>query len=70
MRGRRHLDFRTHQRNHEGMENPVTTPGLIAPNLLDVLGNSEAGELELQFSQFKESLAPGACRSSGPIRMC
>ena len=30
MRGRRHLDFRTHQRNHAGMENPVTTPRLIA----------------------------------------
>lgn|GEM_PF-4586422 len=40
------------------MENPVTTPGLIAPNLLDVLGDSEAGEMELEISQFKESLAP------------
>jgi hypothetical protein len=58
MRGRRHLDFRTHQRNHAGMENPVTTPRLIAPNLLDVLGDSEAGEMELEILHFKESLAP------------
>lgn len=38
-------------------QNPVTTLGLIAQNLLDVLGGSEAGKLKLQFSQFKESLA-------------
>jgi hypothetical protein len=37
------------------MENPVTTPGLIEANLLDVLGNSEAGELELQFHNSKKA---------------
>lgn len=39
-------------------QNPVTTPGLIEANLLDVLGNSEAGEMELEILLFKESLAP------------
>jgi hypothetical protein len=31
---------------------------LIEGNLLDVLGDSEAGEMELEIPQFKESLAP------------
>jgi hypothetical protein len=37
---------------------PVTTPGLIQANLLDVLGDSDAGEMELEFPQFKEILTP------------
>jgi hypothetical protein len=40
------------------MENPVATPRLIAPSLLDVLGDSEAGEVELEILHFKESLVP------------
>ena len=39
-------------------QNPVTSPVLIEGTVLDVLGDCEAGELELQISQFKESLAP------------
>ena len=38
-------------------QNPVTSPVLIEANLLDVLGDSEAGEMELEIPQFKESLA-------------
>lgn len=38
-------------------QNPVTSPVLIEANLLDVLGDSEAVEMELENSQFKESLA-------------
>jgi hypothetical protein len=39
-------------------QNPVNTPVLIEANLLDFLGDSEAGEIELEISQFKPSLAP------------
>jgi hypothetical protein len=39
-------------------QTPITSPVLIEANLLDVLGDSEAGELELEISQFNESLAP------------
>jgi hypothetical protein len=39
-------------------QNPVTSPVLIEANLLDVLGDSKAGELELEIPQFKEILAP------------
>jgi hypothetical protein len=39
-------------------QNPVTSPVLIERPLLDVLGDFEAGEMELEFPQFKEILAP------------
>jgi hypothetical protein len=39
-------------------QTPITSPVLIEANLLDVLGDSEAGELELEISQFNERLAP------------
>jgi hypothetical protein len=39
-------------------QNPVASPVLIEGNLLDVLGDSEAGEMGLEIPQFKESLAP------------
>jgi hypothetical protein len=39
-------------------QNPVTSPVLIEGPLLDVLGDFAAGEMELEFPQFKEILAP------------
>jgi len=39
-------------------QNPVTSPVLIERPLLDVLGDFETGEMELEFPQFKEILAP------------
>ena len=38
-------------------QNPVFTPELIEANLLDLLGGSEEGEMELEIPQFKECLA-------------
>jgi hypothetical protein len=37
---------------------PITLPVLIEANLLDVLGDSEAGDMELKVTHFKESPAP------------
>ena len=44
-------------------QNPVTSPVLIEANLLDVLGDSEEGEMELEIPQFKECLAAAALQA-------